>query len=105
MTRLHSASIALATILLASCGQVDSATPRAATGDAADQSQRAPANTSAGTPAAPATTTPAVNPMGAATLEFKKHIDSYVKIHNEAESKVPNLKKTDDPKEIADREK
>lgn len=27
-----------------------------------------------------------------------------MKVHNEAETKVPNLKRTDDPKEIADRE-
>ena len=46
-----------------------------------------------------------VNAQGAATLEFKKHIDAYMKIHNEAEAKVPSLKKTDDPKEISEREK
>ena len=46
-----------------------------------------------------------VNAQGAATLEFKKRIDAYMKIHNEAEGKVPNLKSTDDPKEISDREK
>jgi hypothetical protein len=46
-----------------------------------------------------------VNAQGAAVLEFKKRIDAYMKIHNEAESKVPALKKTDDPKEISDREK
>ena len=47
----------------------------------------------------------AVNAQGAATLEFKKRIEAYLKIHNEAEGKVPNLKRTDDPKEISDREK
>ena len=45
-----------------------------------------------------------VNPMGAATLEFQKRIQAYMKIHNEAEGKVPNLKRTDDPKEISKRE-
>jgi hypothetical protein len=46
-----------------------------------------------------------VNPLGAAVLEFQKKIDAYMKIHNEAEGKVPNLKRTDDPVEIAAREK
>ena len=46
-----------------------------------------------------------VNAQGAATLEFKKRIDAYIKIHNEAEGKVPAPKKTDDPKEISEREK
>ena len=45
-----------------------------------------------------------VNQLGAATLEFQKRVEAYMKIHNEAESKVPNLKKTDDPVEIAQRE-
>src|SRR5262245_58254131 len=102
MTRFKLASIALSALLVMACGKVDSAEPRAMTGDAAGQAQRAPANTSA----APAPAThPGVNAQGAATLEFKKRIDAYVKIHNEAEGKVPNLKKTDDPKEISEREK
>lgn len=46
----------------------------------------------------------AVNAQGAATLEFHKRIQAYLKIHNEAESKVPNLKSTDDPKQVSDRE-
>lgn len=45
-----------------------------------------------------------VNPMGAATLEFQKRVQAYMKIHNEAESRVPNLKRTDDPVEISRRE-
>ena len=48
---------------------------------------------------------PATEAQSEATLEFKKRIDAYMKIHNEADAKVPSLKKTDDPKEIADREK
>jgi hypothetical protein len=45
-----------------------------------------------------------VNALGAATLEFQKRVQEYMKIHNEAEGKVPNLKRTDDPEEIAKRE-
>lgn len=47
---------------------------------------------------------PAVNPQAAAAAEFQKRIKDYLKIHNEAESKVPNLKSTDDPKEVSGRE-
>ena len=84
-----------------------SAEPRALTGGAADQAQRAPANTSAAAPAAAPTAggQPAVNAQGSATLEFQKRIQAYLKVHNEAETKVPNLKSTDDPQKISDREK
>jgi hypothetical protein len=111
MTRLRSASIALATLLLIACGKVDSAEPRGLTGAAADQTPKASGNKSAtpaplNVPAGPTTVPqPGVNAQGAATAEFQKRINAYLKIHNEAESKVPNLKKTDDPKEISDREK
>jgi hypothetical protein len=47
---------------------------------------------------------PAVNPQAAATAEFQKRIQDYLKVHNEAESKVPKLKSTDDPKEVSSRE-
>lgn len=47
---------------------------------------------------------PGTNAQGAATLEFQNRIKAYMKIHNEAETKVPNLKRTDDPKLISDRE-
>ena len=47
---------------------------------------------------------PGTNAQGAATLEFHNRIKNYLKTHNEAETKVPNLKRTDDPKEISDRE-
>lgn len=47
---------------------------------------------------------PGTNAQGAATVEFQNRITAYLKIHNQAERKVPNLKRTDDPKEIADRE-
>lgn len=45
-----------------------------------------------------------VNPQAAATAEFQKRIKDYLKIHNEAETKVPNLKSTDDPMQVHDRE-
>jgi hypothetical protein len=47
---------------------------------------------------------PGTNAQGAATLEFQNRIKEYLKIHNQAEGKVPNLKRTDDPKEISDRQ-
>ncbi|MDP2321660.1 MAG: hypothetical protein Q8O42_20255 [Acidobacteriota bacterium] len=47
---------------------------------------------------------PGTNPQGAATLEFQSRIKAYLKIHNQAEGTVPNLKRTDDPQEISDRE-
>lgn len=109
MTKLLSASIALSFGLTLACGTADSAAPRAVAGSA-DQAQRAPADATAralapvNSPTVTADGQP-INAQGAATLEFKKRIDAYIKIHNEAEGKVPNLKKTDDPKEISDREK
>jgi hypothetical protein len=109
MTKSFSASIALATVLTIACGKADSAQPGATSGTA-DQAQRTPANATA--PALAPVNNPTVtadgqpiNAQGAATLEFKKRIDAYMKIHNEAESKVPSLKRTDDPKEISEREK
>jgi hypothetical protein len=53
---------------------------------------------------APAGGQPPVNRQAAATAEFQKRIKDYLKIHNEAETKVPNLRSTDDPKEVNDRE-
>ncbi|MDO8680713.1 MAG: hypothetical protein Q7R30_19525 [Acidobacteriota bacterium] len=55
---------------------------------------------------APATPTgqPAANAQGSATLEFHNRIKEYLKIHNEAETKVPNLKNTNDPAQISERE-
>ena len=105
MTKSFSACVGLAAILTIACGRVDSAQPRAAAGTP----DQAPKTTS---PALPPVNNPTVtadgqpiNAQGAATLEFKRRIDAYMKIHNEAESKIPSLRKTDDPKEISDREK
>lgn len=47
---------------------------------------------------------PSVNAHGAATLEFQNRIKAYLEIHHQAEGQVPNLKRTDDPQEISDRE-
>jgi hypothetical protein len=109
MTKLLSALIALVAILVLACGKVDTAEPREPAG-AADQTPRTPQNKTV--PALPAANSPTVtadgqpiNAQGAATLEFKKRVDAYIKIHNQAEAKVPALKRTDDPKEISDREK
>jgi hypothetical protein len=48
--------------------------------------------------------TPVVNPTGAAVHAFQQKVAEYVKVHNEAESKVPNLAETNDPVKIAARE-
>jgi hypothetical protein len=106
-------------VLVGGCGREDStAQPAAAVGDAG-----APAAGEGPKPAAPLQSVPPVgspppppaasaapdgqpgtNAQGAATLEFHNRIKEYLRIHNQAESKVPNLKRTDDPKEISDRE-
>jgi hypothetical protein len=100
MTKLYSASIAMLVLTLAACNKADTAEPRPAAGGVEPSK---PAATQ--TPATPVTTPlPGTTPESA-TVEFKKRIDAYLKIHNDAEAKVPNLRKTDDPKEIADREK
>src|SRR5262245_14945648 len=102
MTKHHPASLALLAVLLSACGPADSAAPQPAASAPADQTQRVPANSSAAAPSATPPASPSdqnVNPAGAAMLEFHKQIEAYLKVHNEAESKVPNLKRTDDPKE------
>jgi len=103
MTKLLSASIALAALVALACGQVDSSQPREA-GTPGAANTTAPALAPVNNPTVNADGQP-VNAQGAATLEFKKRIDAYMKIHNDAEGKVPNLKRTDDPKEISEREK
>lgn len=55
-------------------------------------------------PAAAPDSQPGTNAQGAATLEFQNRIKAYLKLHNQAESTVLNLKRTDDSTEIADRE-
>jgi hypothetical protein len=102
MTRLYSASFVVIAILAAGCGTSDTAEPRAATGAGAE-AQTAANGTPSAVPAGSGD--PNVKGHEAATLEFQKRVQNYMKTHNEAEAKVPNLKKTDDPQEIADREK
>ena len=67
-----------------------------------------PPLTGAPAPSAIAAATPqgtaAVNAQGSATLEFQNRIKAYLKIHNAAEGKVPNLENTDDPAKISERE-
>lgn len=99
MTKLCSALLVLSVTLMIGCGKADSAEPRASTGAPADQSQPVAANAATPTAAQAAAGQPA------AALEFQKHVEAYVKIHNDAEGKVPNLRSTDDPQKIADREK
>jgi hypothetical protein len=110
MMKHLSASIALVAIACVGCGN-STAEPGAATEASVPAEQKRPAPKAASgvkeaTPPPPLTRTETgANAQGAATLEFKKRIDAYVKIHNSADAKVPSLKKTDDPKEIADRER
>ena len=106
MTKLCALLVVLVALSAAAC---DRATTEPATA----------VDTTASDPKAPVVETPGaataaasvaadgqpVNAMGAATLEFQKRVQAYMKIHNEAESKVPNLKRTDDPVEISKREK
>jgi hypothetical protein len=45
-----------------------------------------------------------VNKTGAAVLEFKTRVADYVKLHDEAEGKVPKLAETSDPQKVHQRE-
>jgi hypothetical protein len=54
---------------------------------------------------ASAQTSQPVNPVGAAVLAFQEQVAAYVKIHNQAESQVPQLRETTDPVKIAERER
>jgi len=106
MTILRSALLVLLAIFAVACNQ-GSAESKAAV-DTADATRAtngsAPAPLPA-TTASVATDGQPVNAMGAAILAFHKHLEAYMKVHNEAEGKVPSLKRTDDPVEISGREK
>jgi hypothetical protein len=106
MTKLRSALLALSATVLTGCG-VDRAEPRAVAGATADTHGAANSTPSAlpTEQVTPAGTPAGVNAQGAATLEFQKRIQAYLKIHNDAEGKVPNLRNTDDPQKITDRQK
>lgn len=97
---LYSSSLALVVMFAAGCGNADTSEPRAATGPAATVPTPSTAEARPATPPVDQ----GVNAQGSATLEFQKRVHAYMEIHNQAEAKVPNLKRTDDPQEIADRE-
>jgi hypothetical protein len=106
MMKPCSALFVLLVAATAACDKANTAEPQAvADTKAADTAKPATEQPGAGTTAASvgADGQP-VNALGAATLEFQKRVQEYMKIHNEAEGKVPNLKRTDDPEEIAKRE-
>jgi hypothetical protein len=111
MTRFQAAPLVVLAALTMGCSKSDTAEPRvpAGTADQAPPPASPPASPNKTAPLPPPPpfpqAEPGVNTQGAATLEFKKRIDAYIKIHNEADAKVPSLRKTDDPKEISDREK
>ena len=110
MTILRSVLLVLLATCVVACGSVDTRGNQGGGGHG-----RRPASPRQPTrvrptpiPATQATVGPdgqPVNALGAAVLEFQKRVQAYMKIHNEAESKVPNLKRTDDPVEISAREK
>ena len=108
MMKLHSALVLVFAITLVACNKVDSSetqalgTPGQATPGNQSVAERtlAPVNN----PSVTADGQP-INPLGAAVLEFHKRIEAYMKVHKEADGKVPSLKRTDDPVEISAREK
>ena len=105
MTKLRSAFLMLFALTLVACNRVNTAETQAlADGAPANKTPAELALTPVNNPTVTADGQP-VNSQGAATLEFQKRIQAYMKIHNEAEGKVPNLKRTDDPVEISSREK
>ena len=105
MTTVFSALVVLLLLTGTACNNANTAEPPAAATKA--ESEAKPVAEQPGASTAAASVSPdgqPVNPLGEATLEFQKRVDAYMKIHNEAEAKVPNLKKTDDPVEISQRE-
>jgi len=114
MTTLKSASLVLTFAILAGgCAREDrTAQPGMADGSAAAPAEQkpVPAVPPPGSPPPPpaASAAPDGQPgtiaQDAATLQFHNQIKEYLKVHNQAETKVPNLKRTDDAKEISDRE-
>jgi hypothetical protein len=105
MTKLSSALVLIAAVTFGACDKANTETANSAATGAADPKTPAVETPGPGSSAASvATDGQPVSPMGAATLEFQKRVQAYMKIHNEAEGKVPNLKRTDDPVEISKRE-
>src|SRR5688500_8758934 len=105
MTKICSALTLLIAVTFGACDRATTEPARVADTAAADAKKPVVETPGAGTSAASvAADGQPVNAMGAATLEFQKRIQAYMKIPNEAEAKVPNLKRTDDPVEISKRE-
>lgn len=104
MTIFKSAAIVLlSAALLAACrGDTSESTKPAAVPVPEPPLTGAPAPTAIGaaTPQGEA----AARAQGTATAEFQNRIKAYLKVHHEAEGKVPNLKNTDDPAKISERE-
>jgi hypothetical protein len=108
MMKLHSASALVFAITLVACNKVDSSETQVS----GSPGQDTPGNQSVAERTLAPVNNPSVtadgqpiNPLGAAVLEFHKRIDAYMKVHKEADGKVPSLKRTDDPVEISTREK
>ena len=123
MTILKSAAVVLlSAALLSACqraatepaptakGAANAAEPAAATDPETGKPRVLPTDPqqpASPSPAAATQVTPSgepVNAQGAATLEFQKRIQAYLRIHNQAEGTVPNLKNTNDPAKIFERE-
>jgi hypothetical protein len=103
MMKLRSALLVIFALTLASCNRVNTETQPAADAAPANKTPAELALTPVNKPSVGADGQP-VSPVGEAVLEFQKRIQAYMKIHNEGEGKVPNLKRTDDPVEISKRE-
>ena len=104
MRKLRSALLVLFATIVAACNSSETRTLPESDKAAVPSNQTALQLTPVNNP----TVTPdgqPVNAQGAAVLEFQKRIEAYMKTHNDAEAKVPNLKRTDDPVEISTREK
>lgn len=106
MTIMRSALLVLLATFAVACNRGSAESKAAA--DTADATRAVNQSSPAPLPATTASVAPdgqPVNAMGAAILAFHKHLEAYMKVHNEAEGKVPSLKRTDDPVEISGREK
>lgn len=102
MLKLRSALLVLFAITLVGCNRVNTAETQAST--PANKTPQEMALAPVNNPTVGADGQP-VNAQGAAVQEFHKRIEAYMKIHKEADGKVPSLKRTDDPVEISTREK
>ena len=91
MKPLCSALLALAATTLIGCGSADRAANEAA---AVPTNQTPPLRTAA----------QEIAEQPPVALAFQGAVAAYMKIHSAAERRVPNLRSTDDPQQIADRE-